>query len=181
MATTLSRRAVPTRAEDRAGPGRRDEGDSRSSRPVKGTLELPEEIVQHQCQVLNRALSVLKSQWGLSAVELKVRAAGAGQAARLPAQPGTRSRLQATAFHSAWNICDRRRGSCRGCCQRQPDGRPREPPTSVFHVTARKQGAAFAARAWHPLPVVARANEAPRLISKANAAPLQLHDAHVKL
>ncbi len=55
-------------------------------RQVKGTLEIPAEVVRHHREVVDRALTVLEHQWGLKAVELQVRAAdlGASDAPTVP-------------------------------------------------------------------------------------------------
>ena len=78
MFTPLSRRAAPGQIAERARPVRRDGSGGPTSRHVKGTLEIPEEVAQHHREVVDHALEVLKRQWGLSDIELKVRAAKPG-------------------------------------------------------------------------------------------------------
>ena len=57
------------------------------SRQVKGTLEIPAEVVRYHREVVDRALTVLKHQWGLKAVELQVRPSEPG-APDTPTAPG---------------------------------------------------------------------------------------------
>ncbi len=86
MFNTSSRRAASRRAGDRANPWRADRADERTFQLVKATLEIPAEVVRHQREVVDRAFAVLKSQWGLSSVELRVHAAEPG-APGVPANP----------------------------------------------------------------------------------------------
>ncbi len=109
MFNTSSRRAASRRAGDRANPWRADRADNRTFRLVKATLEIPAEVVRHQREVVDRAFAVLKSQWGLSSVELRSMRLSQEQRAFPPTLPGTRSKWAATASPCAWNTCDTRR------------------------------------------------------------------------
>ena len=86
MFNTSSRRAASRQAGDRANPWRADRADERTFRLVKATLEIPAEVVRHQREVVDRAFAVLKSQWGLSSVELWVDAADL-EASGAPSNP----------------------------------------------------------------------------------------------
>jgi hypothetical protein len=78
MFVPLSRRAALGQAAERARPVPRDGSDAQKSRRVKATLEIPDEVVRQHREVVDHALEVLARQWGLSDVELKVRAAKPG-------------------------------------------------------------------------------------------------------
>ena len=49
-----------------------DERNDRTSGCIKATLGIPEDVVLHHRDALDRLLEVLFSQWGLRAVELQV-------------------------------------------------------------------------------------------------------------
>ncbi len=69
----LSRDGVSTPV-DADAVHRRNGLDATGTRCVKGTIDIPKDMVLHDHDLLSRVLGVLVRQWGLDTVEVRIRA-----------------------------------------------------------------------------------------------------------
>ncbi len=65
---------MPSHVVDSDAPTQRKGRDHMATRSVKGTIDIPEDIVVHNHDILGHVLEVLLHQWGLAAVEVRIRA-----------------------------------------------------------------------------------------------------------
>ncbi len=56
-----------------AAPDQETSLDPMAPRPVKGTIDIPEDIVMRHRDLLGHVLEVLLRQWGLATVEVRIR------------------------------------------------------------------------------------------------------------
>ena len=74
----MSRDEMSTQVVDADTVYRGNGPDAIGTRCVKGTIDIPEDLVLHDHDLLSRVLGVLVRQWGLYTVEVRVRAADGG-------------------------------------------------------------------------------------------------------
>ena len=67
------------------------------TRRVRGTIDIPEDLALHNSDLVGRVLDVLVRQWGLSAVEVRIRADDGEEPGEI--NPNSRRRLE-VAGHS---------------------------------------------------------------------------------
>ena len=70
----MARDGMPSDVVDSDAPGRRKGREQVTTRRVKAMIDMPEDIVVHNHDILGYVLEVLLHQWGLGAVEARIRA-----------------------------------------------------------------------------------------------------------